>query len=281
MLGFIACNKTTKMTIPQNKVLNAKDFQIYGSKHNQELSNVYNGLLNRQKSNLTNINTFGVDNVLNASQALDISQNIILNDLNNTPNISTLEKELGYYYVNNTFAGIPIMANTHLFTESIANNLTTSQITLLDELYSVIDNVNIDNDLVVTGNKITAIENKVPNLNLTEVQQSIIYIATNVARSSITYWNSEGPNWVKLNSPSVGTTIATLNAQVSTFGFWGSVWGGIKQAAKGDVAGAVGGAVGAAAANIIVGPGTVAYGAAIVSASAAGSAYEAVMYILK
>jgi hypothetical protein len=48
MLGFIACNKTTKMTIPQNKVLNAKDFQIYGSTHNQELSNVYNGLLNRQ-----------------------------------------------------------------------------------------------------------------------------------------------------------------------------------------------------------------------------------------
>jgi hypothetical protein len=41
------------------------------------------------------------------------------------------------------------------------------------------------------------------------------------------------------------------------------------------------GAVGAAAANIIVGPGTVVYGAAIVSASAAGSAYEAVMYILK
>lgn len=137
--------------------------------------------------------------------------------------------------------------------------------------------VNIDNDLVITGNKITAIENKVPNLNFTEEQQSIIYIATNVARSSITYWNSEGPNWEKLNSPNAGSSISTLNAQVSTFGFWSSVWGGIKQAAKGDVAGAVG----AAAANIVVGPVTVAYGAAIVSASAAGSAYEAVMYILK
>lgn len=142
MLGFIACNKTSKMIVPQNKVLNAKDFQIYGSKHNQELSNVYNGLLNRQKSNLPNVNTFGVNNVLYTSQALDISQNIILNDLNNTANISTLEKELGYYYVNNTFAGIPIMDKTHLYTASVANSLTTSQITLLDELYSVIDNVN-------------------------------------------------------------------------------------------------------------------------------------------
>lgn len=276
----LSCSKTDKISTVQNKQLNAKDFEIYGQVHNKQLHDVYVALASSKVATLNNVRTNGANSPINNSQALDTAESVLLGEVDTTTGISLLEKELARYSITSTFAGTPIMDSSHLYTAAVASSLTSSQTGLLDELYTVMDNINIDNNLSVTQSKIVAIENEVAGLNLTTNQQSIIYIATNVAKSSITYWNEEGPQWEQLQLPKPIRNSTIAQSPVRTNGFWYSVWGGIKQAAKGDVAGAVAGAVGAAAANLIVGPGTVAYGASIVSASAAGSAYEAVMYII-
>ena len=280
---FSSCSKKDTINPVQNKQLNAKDFEIYGKAHNKQMHDVYLAL-SSSKSTALNINVRstginGAMQMISVSQALSTSDSVLIYDLDNTPGVSTLEKELGTYSINSTFAGTPIMDDSHLYTTAVASNLTSSQIGLLDELEVVMDNIDTDNNLSVTESKIDAIENEVPGLNLTESQQSVLYIATNVAKSSISYWNDEGPLWEQLKPTQ--NSVISQSPRATTFGFWRSIWGGIKQAAKGDVAGAVGGAVTCAAVNIIVGPGTLAYGASIVGASAGGSAYEAVMYCLQ
>ena len=97
-------------------------------------------------------------------------------------------------------------------------------------------------------------------------EQSLVLSATEVGKQSAIYWSENLDAWDEaLNG--------TENKQTKGWFSFGDV-------VKADLGGAVSGAVGAAVLNVALGPGTVAYGAAILSTAATCSSYTAVVQIL-
>lgn len=124
-----------------------------------------------------------------------------------------------------------------------------------------------DLDVISLDNRISTLENRVFEANLTESEQIIIYSATNTARYSLDYWNRNLASWDVL----IGTNTATLKVQ-RRFS-WKSV-------GKNDVAGAIGGAVAAGIANLFGPVGWAGYGSTILAGAAGASAYDAAMQLM-
>ncbi|WP_461640446.1 hypothetical protein [Labilibaculum euxinus] len=139
--------------------------------------------------------------------------------------------------------------------------LSKAQIKYLLRFESVFLSDNVD-DINTLIEKLDVIEESVKN-ELTTEEAQIVLIYLSVGRNSISYWNENFNNWENKLSGS------------KTKGWWDDVWRATKQIAMADAMTAAGTAITCFALNVVVGPGTVAYGSSIVLAAGGASAFEA------
>lgn len=128
-----------------------------------------------------------------------------------------------------------------------------------------LDNISYNggNNLANFHRQVVALENNIDrDAALNNKDLLVLYTATNVAKYSATYWAGNRDRWVNYG----GTNPPPVAAKMGPGGRIGGM----------DVAGAVGAAAGAAAVNIVIGPGQVAYGGAILGGAVAGSVGQAV-----
>lgn len=267
VLGILsACKKDGKQSTELNEQLKAEDFAYIGKAHNQQLAVVYNALLKSKKpsGSITNSRLSMTEN-----QALDIAEETIVDEVNLNTSLPSTIKTIAIDYVTNTFSGVPVMENNKLYTQALASSLPQSIISILDRIDLLL--VDADSSLVSLNTGLNAIEAEVPSLNLSLQHQGIVYSATNIARFTSQYWVENVNAWLELGQGNLGGRNSFI---ARTTGFWG--W--LKSVGGGDVAGGVSAAAGAWVANVVIGPGTVAYGGAIITGAVGCSVYNAISY---
>ena len=258
LLSLSSCKKGNLENV-KNKQLNATDFKIVGIEHNKALENVYQ-TLKSSKSGSANFRT----TFLTLDYALMLSEQTTI-DYVNSSDFSSESTQLAIELINNIYDHMPLMTDNGLYTSVIANSLNAAQIQILDQLNVVMSDD--DYSLPSLQNRINNIESQVPSLNLTEEQQIIIYSATSVAKYTLEYWNVNFDEWVALNS--------NINGRMASRPFnW-------KQVGKNDIAGAVAGAAATGIARLFGPIGWTIWGGAILGGAVGGSAYDAVMQLLK
>lgn len=258
-LGILyACKRNNLEVTETHKQFKPENFAQIGKDHNAKLDAVYKALVNKLSSK-------GVGSKFTESmtreQALEIGEQTILDDINLQTSLPIAIRDSAINLVSRTFDGVPLMENDKIYTQALANELSVPAKSILDRLGTLIKGP--DSALAVINNDISLLEAEAQTLNLTEYEQLIVYSATNVARYSCAYWVENADLWEQL------TQANPLSR---------SFWGWLKSVAVGDVAGGAAGAAGAWATNVVVGPGTVAYGGAIAAGAAGGSVYNAIAY---
>ena len=241
MIISISCDSESNEL---NETLKSEDLKFVGIEHNKFLEDTYD-FLNESK-----------DVLRKQSQSINKSnlENFLVNKINSE---TKYPEEYNAISVNNT---ISIFNNQNGLRSSsdseIIESLSEIEKSYLQQLFSLLENSAL-NDLN-TIDRITELENEIGNQNLTNNQLLILYSATQTAKYSFTYWSENWEEWSSLTE-SLGNKRDYPGAQI------------LEQ----DAIGAVAGAAGALAVNVIVGPGQVAYGGAIVGSAAAFSAAEA------
>ena len=135
-----------------------------------------------------------------------------------------------------------------------------------DFLIDLKDILNQTNSTIPELNrKISDLEVKISRSDLDNKNLVALYSATNIAKYSSAYWNEKN-NIVNWDLISNNSTIQNNTSALR-----------VDPIIAGDVAGGVGAAAGAWAVNVIVGPGTVAYGTAIIAGTVAGSVRAAIL----
>ena len=225
-----------------NEILKSEDLKFVGIEHNKFLEDTYN-FLNENKNALRK-----------QSRAINKAslESFLVDKINSETKY--LEK-YNAISINNTRKVFNNGVRRNSDSE-IIESLTDIEQSYLQQLFSLLENYSL-NDLN-TIDRITELENEIENQNLTNNQLLTLYSATQTAKYSFTYWSENWEEWASLvdntgnrrDYPGIGI---------------------IEQ----DAIGAVAGAAGALAVNVIVGPGQVAYGGAIVGSAAAFSAAEA------
>jgi hypothetical protein len=220
-----------------------QQFDYVGIEHNEGLDEFLN-ILNANKSKT----------ILTSNKKVDLLKNYLSSELSearldseSASVINSLhEKATSFTYLNdkNLFDNLEMSRNLRNY---------------LKNLNSLIDN---SRDLKSLKASIDSFCLEARSSELTNEELSILYGAASTAKFSADYWSNNMDKW-EVHFDKTNTTQAK--------GFWSGVWDGIKHVAGADAEGAVAGAVGAAAANLIIGPGTVAYGAAIVTTGVANS----------
>jgi len=140
--------------------------------------------------------------------------------------------------------------------------LNEKELHFLNRLDAILTDVEYNDPEVIK--EIEDLESEIELEELTNNQLLVLYSATQTAKHSYIYWSENWDKWLELDENSLKSAM--------------SIGGDI---VKGDVAGAVGGAVGALAANIIIGPGQVAYGTAVITCGVAGSVGVAVYKLIE
>ncbi|WP_461641629.1 hypothetical protein [Labilibaculum euxinus] len=159
-----------------------------------------------------------------------------------------------------------LKSSNSLLVETINSNnefLSHAQTDILLDCNDIL--TSSDNDVNNTIAALDVLQETVKSLP--EDDQYVISAALEIAEQSAKYWSDNLNDWeTALNGDDFTRTKG---------------WFSFKNVVIADVAGAVSGAVYAAIANAIPGAGQVAYGASILTAAAAGSAYNAVDQILQ
>lgn len=169
-------------------------------------------------------------------------------------------------FTTQVYDQIPIIDEGKLYNSATAATLTQSQLNILDQLNIVL--TDDDEDIASLQNRISVIESQIPSLNLSEQDQTELYITTNTARYSLSYWNENYYNWVQIINS--GTQLNGKSKSPKTLNY---SW---KRVGKGDLAGAAAWGVGA----LFGGPVTwSAFGISVGGWAAGCSAYEAVMQL--
>ncbi|MBS1578209.1 MAG: hypothetical protein JST29_01045 [Bacteroidetes bacterium] len=278
-LFSISCNK--KIDTQKEKIieLKVKDFVSFGESHNKQLSEMFSELRKMKNGNL-NVSTYSINYSLSNDEYLNLAESIAIDNIQNNSDPIQEFKNIAKFNVNNVFAGQQYYTNSVLYTNNLPAQMSTNGISYLTILNTIIEEIDIDANINITQNRIISLEQNIESSNLSNSEKTTLFITTSIAKSSTMYWYQEKDEWSSFFQNTAHNNIA-INSANQTFGFWSSAWGCVKACAKGDVAGALAGAGAAAAANVIIGPGTAAYGASIVSWGAGCSIYEGVRYFLK
>jgi hypothetical protein len=232
---------------------NAKQLEFIGVEHNNMLNDAYL-FLSTSKSSMAGRS--------NTSNKAALEQFLIAKIKGNVKYPESSNK-VGINYVKEIFAN----SSQKLGRLSYSNNyeLGEREKMFLDKLDEILSVSEFNNPSVIE--EIKNLEKDIENENnLTEEKLVILFSATSIAKYSYTYWSQNIEKWEQLGKDES----KNINAKTGPAG----------NIAKADVAGGVAGAVGALAVNVIVGPGQVAYGGAIVGGAVTGSVYQAVAELL-
>lgn len=256
-------------------IIKAKSVEFFGIEHNKMLEEAYQFLENQSK----NESLKNKSNKIKKQNLEDFLISIVETDGKYSESV----KQKGIENIRNVFnqkLTLSKVLNTHKSKSSISN----IEETYLKKLEEIIDKVdfNLENGI---SDKIIDLEKEIENdETLKNEQLLVLFSATQTAKYSYTYWKENWEKWVALqeipNKVLKHNNAFSKNDEECTDGHCGCNCEDAKDIVKADVAGAAGAAVGAAAANIVVGPGTVAYGGAIVAGGVGNSVVEGVKKLL-
>ena len=257
-ITFFACSEESNT---DSELLSLNEFKKLAQDHNKAMNHVLNGLKNNDIS--FDKNKSNIDDLINSEL-----NSFYSNKYKTSKEIAVEYSEKGvkkFFYdksvteKNSSNSLSPIQAVIDEYSESLSGEV----IELLNQLEISLNNA--PNHFDATINQINSIEDTAQN-ELTEIEAQIILAGAEIGKASLEYWKDNIDEWQQVLS-SGGNNRSTKG------------WFSWSDVAGADVAGAVGAAVGAAVVNVIAGPGTVAYGAAIVGGAAGGSAASAVSQI--
>jgi hypothetical protein len=218
----------------------SKDFNNIGLEHNDILNYAYNQIKEKKANN---------------NKELNLS---LQTYVKNTKGYNSAELLQSQKNINNAFTN-PINVDSNLYTNEYSAKINSNVKIYLDKLFTLLDISSKDE----FNKSIYSLELEIEkDQNLKNNDLHILFSATNVAKSSFEYWNTNTVNWQSVNS-----NVAAKK-------------GAGKRILKADVAGAVAGAAAAWAANLVPGAGQVAYGSSIAGWAAGCSAYQGAMEIL-
>ena len=277
LIFLVSCSEQENDTnvIENNSRITAKELDFIGKEHNEILERAFN-FLNDNQDLISNKNNFDKKELL-----LDF----LVSDMRDIKKYPEEYIEAGISHTKKVFnendRSFLKNANNTIFDEVI-NQLSQKEIDYLDSLNSILQQENVENNTILED--ILNLEISAENdLELSNNQLFVILAAASTAKNSFQYWDANYHLWESIDSNQSKTNIVCTKSSKSLAkndGHNGCACANVSAVAKADVTGAVGMAVGAAAANIIVGPGTVAYGGAIISGAVGNSATEAASQIL-
>jgi hypothetical protein len=248
---FQACHQDPAPEIP---TIQAAEFEFIGVEHNKKLQDTFEFLVANQ-------NSIGHKSPVANKQVLE---NFLIAQIESNTQYPANMNSIGVAYTKQLFA-----SSNQQFARQEARfedfELGERVRIYLEKLNSILS-VETFGDTRV-AQEIGVLEETIALENdLSDRELVLLYAATSVARHSYSYWfeNHEnwaqlGPNWTAQHSYKTGPA--------------GNI-------VKADVAGAVAGAVGAWAVNVVVGPGQVAYGGAILGGAVSGSVFQGVIEFL-
>jgi hypothetical protein len=249
---FQACHQDHAPEIP---VIQAAELEFIGIEHNEKLQDTFEFLVANQ-------NSMGRKSILSNKQAVE--QFLISAQESNSKYPASMNA-IGVAYTKQLFASSnQQFARQEVYFEDF--ELGDRVRIYLEKLNSILSVQTFGDTRVVQEIKVLeetiALEN-----SLSDRELVLLYSATSVARHSYTYWSENHENWAQL-----GPNWTSQHYSYKT--------GPAGNIVKADVAGAVAGAVGAWAVNVVVGPGQVAYGGAILGGAVSGSVFQGVIEFL-
>lgn len=247
-LSFNSCSENESIEKTEQK-FKAKDLEFIGIEHNIMLEKSYDFLKENKISNKSSKIRKDLESFLIST----VEKNNKYPDYSNKMGIENIKLAFGNKRLS--------------FKNSISSNeelnLSEKVKYYLDNIYEILGEVDFsENDKI--EKLISELERDVQNEeDLKNEELLIIFSATQTAKYSYNYWKNNSDKWIDLNPNS-------NRNQRSPGG----------DLVKADVTGAVGAAVGAAAANFVLGAGTVAYGGAIIAGGVGNSAIEGINQLI-
>ncbi len=267
---FISCSSENE--INENK-FTAKDFEFVGIEHNKILEETFK-ILKDEK------NILKAKKGQNKNQFKDVLIRAVSNEYKNDKTkedfaISGVHK---FFKTEKTNSFSKTGDEVNSFENEVSSLSLSEQnyMNQLGEIMKDMDSPNVDKREII--NDIIELEVKIGNdSDLDNEQLQVLYSATQTSKYSFSYWQENANEWViSLEDHDIDHTISfsSKNSKRSfcRCGRPAKFNEAVGDVASADVAGAIGGAVGAAAVNVIVGPGQLAYGTAIVGTAATASA---------
>lgn len=292
--------------------LTAETFKSAGLEHNKNLDKMLAALMTAKKENrlqltkdrlLTRQNSFTLTNLKQENGSLKERLLMVQNQDNVSP-IDVVEGETKQYvidqqldqyltnslisYTTQVFDGVPLYDDEHLYTSATASNYSNNEKNILAKLNEVVSDD--DENLASCVQRIHNIENEVSSLGLSNEEAAKLYISTNTAINSLTYWHDNAQDWINVLSnrssgdiPTVevlkdGPKLSRLMRADGNKPKQGFSW---KKVGKGDIAGAGAGVVAFGGAALFGGPVSwAAFGASVGGWAAGCSAYEAITQLL-
>ncbi len=231
------------------------DYIYIGVDHNTICTDVYNAMDD------------GTISIESKDDLLPIIKDYLVLYVENFVGTTQEDKNMSYQLLDHIFDGE--VQSIDLF-PNVLNHLHSSVRDFLTNIYNAVDALDFSQgtpDFVTYEITLSQIENQfLDNSNLNEGDKSTLLSAISVARKSPYYWNSNYNNWDTLLE---NTNKSVLKESEP-----------IHNVVKADIAGAAMGAATAWVTNFLVGPGTVAYGSAIVIGAVGCSVFQSVWEVL-
>ncbi|WP_299683538.1 hypothetical protein [uncultured Tenacibaculum sp.] len=267
---FISCSNESE--INENK-FTAKDFEFVGIEHNKILEETFK-ILKEEKS------------MLKAKKRQNENQfkDVLIRATSNVYKNDKIKKDFAISGVHNFFKieepnSFSKRRNDVDSFENTISSLSLSEqnyMNQLGEIMKEMDSPDLEKNEII--NDIIELEVKIGNdSNLNNEQLQVLYSATQTSKYSFSYWKENANDWViSLEDHDIDHTISFSSKNrkrpICRCGRPAKFIEAVGDVSSADAAGAIGGAVGAAAVNVVIGPGQVAYGSAIVGTAATASA---------
>lgn len=249
-LLFVACEKENIVEAEDHKAntrtgeyrISPEELAYVGEQHNAQLDALYDAY---------------VADGVGEAEFLDYTHTYLLDEIVADGSMYPELAEIANENVNNFFEN-PIPDSYPSLYSGLEGDLTIGQMAYLDDLYAILSTESITVEALNV--EVSDLEATISaDMTMTNDHLFVLFSATQMAKHSYEYWMNEGDKWNDLG----GEELPEAEAKSA-----GEVAGDIATA---DVATAAGAAVVAVGTNIIVGPGTVAYGTAIIGGAVGGS----------
>lgn len=251
--SFQACEQDPALA-PVTPTIQAAEVAFVGFEHNQMLQEAFE-FLEENKSSM------GRKSMVANKTSLE---NFLISRIEGNTKYSASMNAIGVAYTKQIFAtSKQKFARHQVYSESLElGDKVKFFLNKLDTILSVeaFDDPGVAQEITVLEEAI-ALES-----DLSDRELILLYSATSVARHSYAYWTENHENWAQLGPN-------WTSQQAYKTGPAGNI-------VKADVAGAVAGAAGAWVVNVVIGPGQVAYGGAILGGAVSGSVFQGVYEFL-
>lgn len=264
-LAFIQCDNENNNLVEENRI-KASDLEFVGKEHNRILEETFERIKETRKEDFKN---FGRDLQKDFVMLEETMTSLIKSD----DKYSKEEKEQGLKGLKWSFEENFINKRGASSLENI-ENVSEKVIEYLNKLDLILSNINVTegtkNSFI---SEIESLEKLVEEDNLIDEEgKIIIFSGTQTAKYSVVFWRDNIADIIDSTLHSQNSARGRMHCSCCTCNKPAEFNKTVGEIAKADATGAVGGAVSAVAANAVVGPGTVAYGTAIVTGAAGNSA---------